>query len=210
MEKPAIWIGSSLEDLKDFPEDVKDEMGHAIGLAQAGKKYIGAKPLKGFGGAGVLEVVSDHDGDTFRAVYTVKFETPQGCRGALRGRTGRGGEDMKQPERVTVGSGNVFADLGVANPELALLKSRLAAELAEIIAAMGLLNDQGKVADILGIDQPKVSKLLRGRLKDFSEQRLMKFLTLLGSTVEIVVHPPKKPKGARIKRGKLQVVHARA
>jgi phage-related protein len=74
VEKPAIWIGSSLEDLKDFPEDVKDEMGHAIGLAQAGKKYVGAKPLKGFGGAGVLEVVSDYDGDTFRAVYTVKFE----------------------------------------------------------------------------------------------------------------------------------------
>jgi phage-related protein len=74
VERPAIWIGSSLDDLKEFPEDVKAEMGHAIGLAQAGKKYIHAKPLKGFGGAGVLEVVSDHDGDTYRAVYTVRFE----------------------------------------------------------------------------------------------------------------------------------------
>lgn len=74
VEKPTIWIGSSLEDLKEFPEDVKDEIGHAIGLAQAGKKYVQAKPLKGFGGAGVVEVASDYDGDTFRAVYTVRFE----------------------------------------------------------------------------------------------------------------------------------------
>jgi phage-related protein len=65
----VLWKTSS-----GFPEDAKDEMGHAIGLAQAGKKYVGAKPLKGFGGAGVLEVVSDYDGNTFRAVYTVKFE----------------------------------------------------------------------------------------------------------------------------------------
>lgn len=117
---------------------------------------------------------------------------------------------MKSSERITAGSGNVFADLGVANPEQALLKSRLAAEITEIIAAMGLLNEQGKIADILGIDQPKVSKLLRGRLKDFSEQRLLKFLTLLGSTVEIVVHRPKKQRSDKIKRGELQVVHARA
>jgi predicted XRE-type DNA-binding protein len=115
---------------------------------------------------------------------------------------------MKEPERITVGSGNVFADLGVANPEQALLKSQLAAELSGILAAMGLLNDQARVADILGIDQPKVSKLLRGRLKDFSEQRLMKFLTLLGSTVEIVVHPPKQPRSRKIRRGRVQVVHA--
>lgn len=117
---------------------------------------------------------------------------------------------MKKPERITIGTGNVFTDLGVANPEQALVKSRLAAEIAEIIDAMGLLNDQAKVADILGIDQPKVSKLLRGRLKDFSEQRLMKFLTLLGSTIEIVVHPPKKPRSEKIKRGKLEVVLGQA
>lgn len=116
---------------------------------------------------------------------------------------------MKRPERITVGSGNVFTDLGVANPEQALLKSRLAAEISEIIVAMGLLNDQAKVAHILGTDQPKVSKLLRGRLKDFSEQRLMKFLTRLGSTVEIVVHPPRKIRRDKIKPGKLEVVRAR-
>lgn len=115
---------------------------------------------------------------------------------------------MRKPERITVGSRNVFADLGVANPEQALIKSRLAAEISDLIAAMGLMDDQARVAELLGIDQPKVSKLLRGRLRDFSEQRLMRFLTLLGSTVEIVVHPPSKIRSEKVKRGRLQVVRA--
>jgi phage-related protein len=54
---------------------VQDHMGYALHLAQAGGKHDDAKPLKGFGGAGVLEIVSDHSGDTYRAVYTVKFAT---------------------------------------------------------------------------------------------------------------------------------------
>ena len=61
------------QDLKAFPEAVKDEMGYALFEAQCGLKPIAAKPLKGFGGASVLEVVSDYQTDTFRAVYTVKF-----------------------------------------------------------------------------------------------------------------------------------------
>ena len=71
--KPLIWVGSSLKDLKAFPEVVKDEMGYALFEAQCGLKPIAAKPLKGFGGASVLEIVSDYQADTFRAVYTVKF-----------------------------------------------------------------------------------------------------------------------------------------
>jgi phage-related protein len=70
--KPLIWMGDSLETLQAFPEDVKDELGFALFEAQTGKKHIKAKPLKGFG-AGVLEVVSDHRGDTFRSVYTVRL-----------------------------------------------------------------------------------------------------------------------------------------
>ncbi len=68
------WIGSSLEDLKAFPEQIKDKMGYALHEAQIGDKSHMAKPLKGFSGAGVLEIVSNHDGDTYRAVYTVKFK----------------------------------------------------------------------------------------------------------------------------------------
>lgn len=71
--KPLIWIGSSKADLKKFPADVRQVAGYALYLAQAGGKHLDAKPLAGFGGAGVLEVVDDFDGDTFRAVYTVKL-----------------------------------------------------------------------------------------------------------------------------------------
>lgn len=71
--KPVEWIGSSYKDFRSFPDDVQDHAGYALHLAQTGDKHEDAKPLKGFGGAGVLEVVSDHAGDTYRAVYTVKF-----------------------------------------------------------------------------------------------------------------------------------------
>ena len=70
--KTIVWIGSSLNDLKEFPEDVHDIMGYALYLAQTGGKHQSAKPLKGFGGAEVLEITNDYDGDTYRAVYTVK------------------------------------------------------------------------------------------------------------------------------------------
>jgi phage-related protein len=71
--KPLKWVGSAKRDLNGMPEDVKDVFGHAIDLAQAGGKHQDAKVLTGFGSAGVLEVVEDDRGDTYRAVYTVKF-----------------------------------------------------------------------------------------------------------------------------------------
>ena len=71
--KPLKWIASAKRDLDAMPDDVKDVFGHAIDLAQAGGKHPDAKVLSGFGSAGVLEVVEDHQGDTYRAVYTVKF-----------------------------------------------------------------------------------------------------------------------------------------
>ncbi|MBI3899573.1 MAG: type II toxin-antitoxin system RelE/ParE family toxin [Gammaproteobacteria bacterium] len=71
--KPVVWIGSSKEDLRKLPEAVQDMFGYALFLAQTGKRHPDAKPLKGFGGASVLEVVEDYRSDTYRAVYTVKF-----------------------------------------------------------------------------------------------------------------------------------------
>lgn len=71
--KPLFWVGSSRRDLREFPEPVKDVMGHALFVAQLGGKHDDARPLRGFGGAGVLEIVEDLAGDTYRAVYTVKF-----------------------------------------------------------------------------------------------------------------------------------------
>src|SRR5216683_3013781 len=71
--KPVRWVGSSKEELRDFPEEVRQRVGGALWEAQIGHKAPYAKPLKGFGHAGVLEIVDDFDGDTFRAVYTVRF-----------------------------------------------------------------------------------------------------------------------------------------
>jgi len=71
-EKPLDWVGSSKKDFLAFPAPVKDEMGNALGLAQFGGKHPSAKPWKGQG-PGVFEVVENHDGDTWRAVYTVRF-----------------------------------------------------------------------------------------------------------------------------------------
>jgi phage-related protein len=71
--KPLVWIGSSKKDLLRFPDEVQRLAGYAIYLAQIGRKHQQAKPLAGFGGAGVLEVVEDFDGDSYRAVYTVRL-----------------------------------------------------------------------------------------------------------------------------------------
>jgi phage-related protein len=71
--KRLVWVGSCKEDLLGFPRDVRRVLGFALGVAQRGGKHPDAKPLKGFGGAGVLEVVKDHDRRTFRAVYTVRL-----------------------------------------------------------------------------------------------------------------------------------------
>ena len=71
--KPVRWVGSSKADLSAFPADVKSRVGGALWEAQLGGKAPYAKPLRGFAGAGVLEVVDDFDGDTYRAVYTVRF-----------------------------------------------------------------------------------------------------------------------------------------
>jgi phage-related protein len=70
--KPVMWLGDTLATLRTCPQDVQDEVGYALYLAQIGEKYAGAKPLKGLG-PGVLEVIADHRSDTYRAVYTVRF-----------------------------------------------------------------------------------------------------------------------------------------
>jgi phage-related protein len=71
--KPCLFIGASRRELKALPEEVQDEIGHALYEAQCGNKPVSNKPLKGFGGSGVLEIVENFDGNTYRAVYTVRF-----------------------------------------------------------------------------------------------------------------------------------------
>ena len=71
--KPVTWVGTSLKDLREFPEAVQDHVGYALYVAQRGGKHQDAKVLSGFGGAGVVEIIKDHRGDTFRAVYTLRY-----------------------------------------------------------------------------------------------------------------------------------------
>jgi phage-related protein len=72
-QKSTIWIGSSRDDLRAFPDEVRRVMGFAINDAQNGDEHPRAKALKGFGGRSVLEIVDDDDGNTYRAIYTVRF-----------------------------------------------------------------------------------------------------------------------------------------
>jgi phage-related protein len=72
-QKPCIFIGSSLKDLKRFPAKVQNRFGYALHQVQEGDEPISAKALKGFGGRTVLELIDNFDGDTYRAVYTVRF-----------------------------------------------------------------------------------------------------------------------------------------
>lgn len=106
---------------------------------------------------------------------------------------------MRTPTTITQSTGNVFADLGVSSPEEALAKAALAYRIAAIIVDLRLT--QAAVARLLGVDQPKVSALLRGRLSGFSTGRLIRFLTALGSSVEIRVSPPSRTR----RRGHLRV-----
>lgn len=71
--KPVRWIGSSQKDIRAFPKAVREDIGYALWEAQQGRKAPNAKPLRGFQGADVVEIVEDHDGDTYRAVYTVRI-----------------------------------------------------------------------------------------------------------------------------------------
>lgn len=94
--KPLFWIGSTKRDLREFPDDVQDGMGHALDIAQTGKKHHDAKPLSGFGGAGVLEIVEDYAGDTYRAVYTVRFAGAIYALHAFQKKSKKGIETPKQ------------------------------------------------------------------------------------------------------------------
>ena len=94
---------------------------------------------------------------------------------------------MNQPIQVQAGSGNVFADLELENSDELLVKAELARRISGIIAAQNMT--QTEAAKMLGIDQPKVSALVNGKLSGFSTTRLFRFLNALGRDVEIVVKP---------------------
>jgi predicted XRE-type DNA-binding protein len=100
---------------------------------------------------------------------------------------------MAKKARIKRGSGNIFADLGLPNPEQELLKAQLSLQIYRIIKQRGMT--QAQAAAVLGIKQPHVSALMRNRAGNFSVGRLMEFLTALGQDVRIMVKPTKKRVG---------------
>lgn len=120
-------------------------------------------------------------------------------------RAGTKARVRKNPRRAAVvreGSGNVFEDLGVPDSGEALAKAELAAQIATAIAGRGLTQTQA--AELLGVNQADVSDLVRGKLKGFSTDRLLRFLNALGRDIEIVIHA----RGRTRKVGRLRVLEA--
>ena len=103
---------------------------------------------------------------------------------------------MKRKIECERGSGNVFADVGIANPEEALAKAEIARHINKLIAERGLT--QTEASGILGVDQPRVSALNKGRLSFFSLEKMMQFASRLGNQVEIVIKPS-KDRGIRVR-----------
>ena len=98
--KPVVWVGSSRKDLRGFPEPVQDHMGYALYLAQRGGKHRDTKPLTGFGGAGVVEIIKDYRGDTFRAVYTLRYQGTVYVLHAFRKKSKTGRETPRQDKEL--------------------------------------------------------------------------------------------------------------
>jgi predicted XRE-type DNA-binding protein len=111
-------------------------------------------------------------------------------------------DDEEDDIAVTPGSGNVFADLGVADPEEELTKAQLASHIRAAIGRLKLT--QARAGSLMGLDQPKVSALMNGRLTGFSSDRLLRCLTALGQDVDIVVRGQAK----RDTRGRVRVTDA--
>ena len=216
-DAPLEFMGTSREDLSEFPDEVKYCIGFALRTAQKGGKHSDAKPLKGFKGAGVLEVVSDFDGNSFRAVYTVRIKgvvcvlhafqkkskkgisTPKTEIDKIKRRFKEaelGGERMKKKVRVTRSSGNVFADIGLPNAAEHSIKADIVLHIAARIKSKGLT--QAKAASLLGLAQPDVSKLLRGHFAGYTYDRLFGYLNALGEKVCIEISEAKNKKDARL------------
>jgi len=104
--------------------------------------------------------------------------------------------------KIEIGSGNVYADLGIANAEEMLVKAQLASKIGEIVRHRKLT--QARAAELLGIPQPKLSNMLRGQFRGISETKMIECLTRLGSDVEIVV----RERDPERKAGHVSVVFA--
>jgi phage-related protein len=98
--KPVVWMGSSRDELRDFPPQVRRDLGKALYAAQQGDTDPAAKPMKGFGGTHVMEIVDRHDTDTYRAVYTVQFADTLYVLHVFQKKSKKGGETPQREIRL--------------------------------------------------------------------------------------------------------------
>lgn len=215
-----FWEGSSKKDFKGFPVPVQKDMGVALFIAQLGQTAASAKPWKGLG-SGVYELVEDHRGDTFRAVYAVqvadavhvlhafqkKVEVRDRDAAAGHGSGREAIEGSARPlrawrevamesKRSHKGIDNVLVDLGFEDAEELTAKATLAVKFNELLEKRGL--SQTEAAAITGMTQPKVSQVRRYKLQNISLERLMQALVSLDQRVEIVVRQARPSRGAGI------------
>jgi phage-related protein len=103
MKKPTHWIGSSRKNVKEFPKEVRQEIGFSLYAAECGDTLVNSVPLVGFGGAKVLEIIVPHDGNAYRAVYTVKFKLAVYVLHAFQKKSKKG-DKTPQPDMVLIRS----------------------------------------------------------------------------------------------------------
>jgi phage-related protein/predicted XRE-type DNA-binding protein len=212
-EKPEpprklVWLVDSLDRLTRFPPSVRQKLGFALYQAQIGQKHESAEILHGFAET-VWQVRADGPAGTYGPVYVAQFReagyvlhafqkkaisgiaTPQRELDLIRQRlhlaqASREARKLKMPNREsTPSSGNVFADLDLPDADDLLAKADLAGKIIGEIQRRRIT--QAQAAEILRIDQPKISALKQGKLSGFSVERLMRFLLLLGRDIEIAV-----------------------
>eukprot|EP01133_Synstelium_polycarpum_P010183 gene10183-11864_t len=183
--KPLLWVGGSKKDLQQMPGPVQDVFGFALHLAQGGGKHSQTKALKGFGGNAVLEVVEDFDSNTYRGVYTVRFDSAVYVLHCFQKKRRRIMHKHHNAIEIEESTGNVYEDIGQPDASEMQVKAQLATKIGEILKARSLTQAQASV--ILGLSQPKVSEMLRGRFRGISEAKMLECLSRLGRDVQIVI-----------------------
>ncbi len=191
--KAVLWIGNSQANLIAFPDRVRRNLGYALHFAQMGDKHPAAKPLKGFSGAGVLEIVESHEGDTYRAIYTVKFANAVYVLHAFQKKAKKGIATPKRDmdlvkSRLKQALDHFrqgYKDLALPEADDLQAKAEITRQIFDIIKDRKLT--QTAAAKILGVAQPDVSNLMNGRLTGFSIDRLFHMINALDCDVEIVI-----------------------
>jgi phage-related protein/predicted XRE-type DNA-binding protein len=224
--KELVWIASSRRNMRALPKKVRRIFGLALFAVRIGETPPIAKSLKGFGGSGVLELIENDQGGTYRAIYTVRYATAVYVLHVFQKKSKRGkatppqdielvASRLKRSEEMHFSgdegrpamkrdheksSGDVFADLGFRNPKQELLKPKLTIELYRLLNAPAITHHEA--ARLLGTTQPQVSALMRCKPASVSVGRLMEFLTILGRDVQVTVRPASR----RRKAGDMSVV----